>query len=68
MKACAKTKDLIELAREQGWTVESTKKGHITFLSPDGRHRIVCGSTESDHRAVRNTRARLRRAGLVLVQ
>lgn len=67
MKACSKTKDLITEAEAQGWRVERTRNGHITFLSPDGQHRIVCGGTESDHRAVRNTRARIRRAGLVLV-
>ena len=68
MKACSKTKGLIEVAEGQGWTVERTKNNHIVFLSPCGKHRIVCGSTEASHRAVRNTRARLRRAGLVLVQ
>ena len=61
-------RDLIRLAETAGWTVEQTRNSHLRFLSPDGEHIIVCGTTESDHRAIRNTRARLRRAGLVLVQ
>lgn len=59
---------LVAEAEAAGWTVERTRNNHIRFLSPDGKHLIVCGSTESDHRAIRNTKARLRRAGLVLVQ
>jgi len=54
-------RELLPRLRQQGWRIEKHK--HIKMYSPDGRHLIVCGCTESDHRALRNTMSRLRRAG-----
>lgn len=54
-------RDLIRRLKAQGWRIEKHK--HLKFYSPCGKHLIVCGCTESDHRALRNTLARLRRAG-----
>jgi len=40
------------------------KKGYIHVKSPDLATMVVIESTPSDHHSVKNTRARLRRAGL----
>ncbi len=54
-------KELVRKARDQGWTVEKNK--HLKWYAPDGQTLIITGFTESDHRALANTLARLRRAG-----
>jgi predicted RNA binding protein YcfA (HicA-like mRNA interferase family) len=50
-----------ELAKD-GWTGELTNGGHIRWRHPDAIRPIISGSTPSDHRAVRNTQAKMRRA------
>lgn len=55
--------DLIVLAEGNGWQVVKAKSGHLHFTPPEGRT-YVTGSTPSDHRAILNFRAKLRRAGL----
>jgi hypothetical protein len=52
-------------ARRQGWRVEQTGKSsrHLKWYSPDGKAVIVSSSTPSDHRAIKNHLALLRRAG-----
>lgn len=53
---------LVRRLRRQGWTAEITKGGHRRFTSPEGE--VVFGPfSPSDHRAIRNMVARLRRAG-----
>lgn len=47
----------------EGWRVRETKNNHIQFFPPEGPI-IVAGSTVSDHRSLKNTRADLKRAGL----
>lgn len=54
---------LVEFAEHNGWTVDASGNA-VRFLKPDGETMIVCHKTESDHRAEKNTIARLRRAGL----
>jgi hypothetical protein len=56
---------MIRCAHERGWTVEMTSGGHLKWLGPDGQL-VRSGKTLSDYRAVRNIRARLKRAGLEL--
>lgn len=59
-------KDLIPLirhAKKHGWMVEYTGSQHLRWQSPTGAF-VFSGNTVSDHRAVHNIRARLRRAGL----
>ena len=51
------------LARRLGWQVTPTRSGHLAWRSPDGTV-VYTPSTPSDYRAIRNARARLRRAGL----
>ena len=51
-------------AREQGWRVESTTKGHPVFYPPDpGRSPIVGSGTAGDQASIRNLVAQMRRAG-----
>jgi hypothetical protein len=54
---------LIRRARDQGWCVRPTRDGH-RLLSPDGEVTVILHTSESDRRALLNTRARLRRGGL----
>lgn len=53
-------------AREQGWEVGRTKKGHLKFVPPDPSKNIVIGSgAPSDQRAIRNLLAELKRQGFI---
>ena len=54
-------KELKRRAEAQGWRVEVAN--HFRWFAPDGRTIIVTGSSESDGRALKNTLARMRRAG-----
>jgi hypothetical protein len=47
----------------QGWRVKTTKKGHLMFLAPDGVGSLTTGGTPSEHRAIDNLLAALRRYG-----
>ncbi len=59
-------RDIEKAAREQGWTVGRTKKGHPVFYSPDKAQPPIYGSgTPGDWRAIRNLLANLKRAGLI---
>jgi hypothetical protein len=54
-----------DAAREQGWSVDRTRSGHLVFISPDKSVPPVhTGSDIGDPRALKNIEARLRRAGL----
>jgi hypothetical protein len=52
---------LLRRARASGWVVARTRSGHWR-LRYWGGGIVVIGSTPSDHRALRNFRAQLRRA------
>ena len=54
---------LIEAAEEQGWKVIE-RASNIQLRAPDGEGLVTLHRTDSDHRAIKNTRARLRRLGL----
>jgi len=59
-------RDIEKAAKEQGFKVGRTKKGHPVFTPPDPSKDIVVGSgTPSDVRSIRNLLAKLRQAGLV---
>lgn len=51
-------------AKKQGFTVGRTSKGHPQFIAPNGERAVFAG-TPSDHRAVKNFVAHLRRLGFV---
>ncbi len=46
-----------------GWRVEQTKKGWMLYPPDKALSPVLIHGTESDHRALQNTRARLRKAG-----
>lgn len=54
---------LIQAAVDQGWTVVSKAK-NIQLRSPDGESMVTIHTSESDYRANKNTRSRLRRMGV----
>lgn len=63
----AKNKDndkLVKAAWDAGWWCETAKKGYIHVMSTDLVTMIVIESTPGDHHSVKNTRSRLKRAGL----
>jgi hypothetical protein len=55
---------LIDVAKEQGWTVTITGKNHLVFTSPDGTAKVHGSGTPSDRRSLDNLNAQLRQAGL----
>jgi hypothetical protein len=57
---------LVEVAVQAGWTVMATRR-HVRLIPSDPAQAIVVmGATPSDHRWLRNTRAKLRRSGLAV--
>jgi hypothetical protein len=59
-------KDLRKAAREQGWEIGQTSKGHTRWVPPDKTKPIVVGSgTPGDQRAIKNLLAQLRRSGFI---
>jgi len=59
----ADMRSLRKKALDQGWRIEPTRNGHERWLSPSGGT-VVMSGTPSDHRALRNAVADLKRAGL----
>jgi hypothetical protein len=59
-------RDVIKAAREQGYEVIQTKRGHWRFIPPDPSKEIaVHPGTSGDVNSIRLTLARLRRQGFV---
>lgn len=59
-------KQMMKRATMVGWQILRSKNGHLIWLSPCGKFRVVTSSTPSDNRALKNIEADLRRAGLDL--
>lgn len=58
-------RDVVKEAERQGFVVTAKKK-HIEFKPPDPRMDLVISSkTPSDHRAILNLIAQLRRSGFI---
>ena len=55
------TDELLQWCRKRGIEVKNAPGGHIKIYIQHTHHVMVVGSTESDHRAGLNNRARLRR-------
>lgn len=55
-------RDLRRAAEKQGWTIETSRGGHLKWKSPNGKT-IFSSATPSDKRAVNNHLSLLRRAG-----
>jgi predicted RNA binding protein YcfA (HicA-like mRNA interferase family) len=59
-------REIEKAAKEQGWQVGRTMKGHLRYVPPDPTRRIVIGSgTPSDSRAMKNFLAELKRQGFI---
>jgi hypothetical protein len=58
-------KKLIKAAARAGWRVEKRRK-HFRWFAPDGVSQATTSATTSDHRALKNIRGDLRRAGLAV--
>lgn len=60
-------RDLVQTAEDLGWSVRRTRTGaHLAFFDPAGNYvSSVSANGGSDHRAVANAAAALRRGGLV---
>ena len=56
---------VLDEARQAGWLASPTRGGHWRLTHPSGAI-LVTGSTPSDHRALRNLQAAIRRATHVL--
>ncbi len=56
-------KELLDAAKEKGWRVEQTKKGHWRCYAPDGENIVTLPGTPSDRRSIRNAIAQMRRYG-----
>lgn len=53
---------LIRQLRAYGWHVDTTSRGHWKLTSPAGQV-VIASGTPSDHRALKNLMAQLKRAG-----
>lgn len=59
-------REIERAAREQGWEVSLTKKGHKRFKPPDPTKKIcIASGTPSDWRSIKNFLADLKRQGFV---
>jgi predicted RNA binding protein YcfA (HicA-like mRNA interferase family) len=59
-------REIEKAAKEQGWGVGRTQKGHLKFVPPDRTKNIVIGSgTPSDRRSIKNLLAELKRQGFI---
>lgn len=56
-------RQLIRDAERAGWSIVDRGES-VLFYSPDGETIVTVHKSESDYRALKNTVARLRRAGL----
>jgi hypothetical protein len=54
---------LLDVAEGGGWTVKQKRDGWM-LLAPNRRDSVMVHATNSDHRAIKNLRAKLRRFGL----
>lgn len=64
MRIPSAVRQLHRAALKQGWVVELAGNGHLRWLPPDGGAPVYCAASTKDPREGKNTRAKLRRAGL----
>lgn len=55
---------LCPILKDQDWSYERSARGHIAFADDSGRVVYHASGTPSDHRALKNLLAGLRRSGL----
>lgn len=67
MASTKELKKLIKTAEKQNWTVERTRAGKFKWTSPSKGHLPYFSScTPSDHKAIHNITADLRKRGLAV--
>lgn len=57
---------VLKQLREQGWSVNITKKAHYQCIPPNPKAGIVLVGTGGEYRAFRNALSQLRRSGASL--
>lgn len=62
MKIPRQYKQLADAAQAAGWRIEPTNGGHLRWTHPAADRPVFSAASPSDWRAVKNVRARLRRA------
>lgn len=55
------TTEFLRRARRDGWQASPTRGGHIRLEHPDAAGPVIAPSTPSDHRAMANAMAEMRR-------
>jgi hypothetical protein len=58
-------KEIVKSAGEQGWRVQTTKKGHKMFYAPDGVNKVLAAGTSGGGKGMDNLIAKLRSYGFV---
>ena len=58
-------KPLLEELESQGWRIETTTKGYMAYPPDKSKDPVLMHKTNSDHRAFKNTLARLKRSGYI---
>lgn len=56
-----KNRKLIKMMKVRGWTYEITSGNHLKFTHEASKEFIICASSASDHRAMKNMLAMVRR-------
>jgi hypothetical protein len=67
MSMLKELRSLLELATQQGWTVEQRNTNHYKLVAPNGKV-VFTSSTPSDRRAIENIKRDLRSGGLVITR
>lgn len=62
MSGSRQAKDLIRWAEAHGWSVSKTNGGHLRYTHPDVDTPVFGATSPSDWRAIRNMKARMKRA------
>ena len=62
MKYNKRVMPVVEYAKRMGYQVTSSRRNQHLKISKDGHQTIFCSATPSDHRAIKNTMAQLRRS------
>ena len=60
-------RDVIKEALKQEWRYEITRKSHIRMIAPNNGAIVIASGSPRSQRSIKDFRADLKRAGLVLV-
>lgn len=65
VKVAKEVADWVRVAREAGWIVEKTQRGHLRFKAPDGEVVHIGSMRQPRGRTLANAKGQLRRGGLI---